>query len=119
MSLAELSGEPFIGYRRGSALRDKIDEALRAAGVAPEVVFETDELVSVRELVAQSLGVSIVPRSTVDGEGPAVTAVRVQPPVLRRPLTLVWRRRRQPPASSAFLNFVRSAAVSNRLPLTG
>src|SRR5918992_845343 len=45
-SLTELSGEPFIGYRRGSALRETVDAALRAAGASPEVVFESDELVS-------------------------------------------------------------------------
>jgi DNA-binding transcriptional LysR family regulator len=117
-SLAALSGERFIGYRRGSALRETVDAALRAAGASPEAVFESDELVSVRELVARSLGVSIVPRSTVDGEGPHVAAIRIGPPPLRRPLTLVWRTRRQPPAADAFLSFVRTAAATRRLPLT-
>ena len=119
VALAELAGEAFVGYRRGSALRATVDEALREAGAVPEVVFEIDELLGVRELVAQSLGVSIVPRSTVDGDGPPVAAIPVAPPILRRPLTLVWRTRRQPPAASAFLSFVRDAAVSDRLPLAG
>jgi DNA-binding transcriptional LysR family regulator len=117
VSLAELAGEPFIGYRRGSALRNTVDDALRTAGAVPQVVFESDELVSVRELVARSLGVSIVPRSTVDGEGPRVAAIRIGPPGLARPLTLVWRARRQPPAAEAFLTFVRTAAAAERLPL--
>ena len=98
-SLAELSGVPFVGYRRGSALRDTIDGALRAALATPEIVFETDELVSVRELVARGLGVSIVPRSTVDGDGPPVQAISIG---LERPLTVVWRgvaSRRPPPPS--------------------
>ena len=113
-SLADLAGEPFIGYRRGSALRDTVDGALRAADAGPQVVFESDELVSVRELVARSLGVSIVPRSTVAGDGPRVAAVPIG---LERPLTLVWRERRQPPAAGAFLGFVRAAAAAERLPL--
>lgn len=116
-SLAALSGEPFIGYRRGSALRDTLDSALRAAGATPELVFESDELVNVRELVARSLGVSIVPRSTVDSDGPPVAAIRIGPPPLERPLTLGWRERRQPPAADAFLGFVRAAAAANGLPL--
>jgi LysR family transcriptional activator of glutamate synthase operon len=115
-SLADLSGVPFIGYRRGSALRDTIDGALRDAAAVPQVVFESDELVSVRELVARSLGVSIVPRSTVDGDGPQVAAIPIG---LERPLTLVWRERRQPPAAAAFLAFVRAAAADRRLPLAG
>ena len=85
----------------------------------PQVVFESDELVSVRELVARSLGVSIVPRSTVDGDGPHVAAIPIGPPPLGRPLTLVWRDRRQPPAAGAFLSFVRAAAAAERLPLVG
>jgi DNA-binding transcriptional LysR family regulator len=108
LTLAELSGVPFVGYRRGSALRDTVDGALRAAAVKPEIVFETDELVSVRELVGRGLGVSIVPRSTVDGDGPPVQALSVG---LERPLTVVWRERRQPPAATAFLSFVRGALV--------
>jgi DNA-binding transcriptional LysR family regulator len=108
LGLEQLDGVPFIGYRRGSALRDTIDRALRAAAVTPDMAFEDDELVSVRELVARGLGVSIVPRSTVDGDGPPVQAIRVG---LERPLTLVWRERRQPPAAAAFLGFVRGALV--------
>jgi DNA-binding transcriptional LysR family regulator len=107
LALDELAGVPFVGYRRGSALRDAIDRAVRDA--PPEIVFETDELVSVRELVARGLGVSIVPRSTVDGDGPPVDAISIG---LERPLTVVWRRRRQPPAAAAFLSFVRGVLVA-------
>ena len=117
VSLADLSEEPFIGYRRGSALRDTLDGAFRADAVAPRIVYETDELTSVRELVAGSLGVSIVPRSTVDGDGPPIAAIPIAPEGLQRPLTLVWRERRQPPAAGAFLSHVRAAVSSNRLPL--
>jgi LysR family transcriptional regulator, transcription activator of glutamate synthase operon len=115
-SLTGLSGVPFIGYRRGSALRDTIDAALTRAGATPQIVFENDELVSVREMVARSLGVAIVPRSTVEADGPEVTASSIG---LERPLTLVWRERRQPPAAGAFLSFVRTAAAAERLPLVG
>jgi LysR family transcriptional regulator, transcription activator of glutamate synthase operon len=106
LTLGELGGVPFVGYRRGSALRDTVDRALRPT--EPQIVVETDELVSVRELVARGLGVSIVPRSTVDGDGPPVQAIEVG---LERPLTVVWRERRQPPAAAAFLSFVRGALV--------
>jgi DNA-binding transcriptional LysR family regulator len=105
ISLDDLAGVPFIGYRRGSALRAMIDGALP---VVPDIAFENDELVSVRELVARGLGVSIVPRSTVDGDGPSVQAIPIG---LERPLTVVWRERRQPPAAAAFLSFVRDALV--------
>ena len=106
LALEELSGVPFVGYRRGSALRETVDRALRPA--EPQIVVETDELTSVREIVARGLGVSIVPRSTVDGDGPPVQAIEVG---LERPLTVVWRERRQPPAAAAFLSFVRGALV--------
>jgi LysR family transcriptional activator of glutamate synthase operon len=115
-TLTELSGVPFIGYRRGSALRATVDGALRAAAATPQIVFESDELVSVRELVARKLGVSIVPRSTVDGDGPEIEAIPIG---LERPLTLAWRERRQPPAAGAFLSFVRAAAADRTLPLVG
>ena len=113
-SLTDLTGVPFIGYRRGSALRDTVDHALDAASATPQIVFESDELVSVRELVARRLGLSIVPRSTIAADGPPVAAIPIG---LERPLTLTWRERRQPPAAGAFLSFVRTAATEHTLPL--
>ena len=53
--------------RRSSALRDTVKHTLRAAAAMPEIVFERDELVGIHELVARSLGVSMVPRSTRRG----------------------------------------------------
>jgi DNA-binding transcriptional LysR family regulator len=59
--LADVAGEPFIGLRRTSALRRLTDELCRRAGFRPQVVFEGDDLTSVRGFVAVGLGVAVLP----------------------------------------------------------
>jgi DNA-binding transcriptional LysR family regulator len=59
--LAEVSGGPFIGLRQASALRQLTDDLCQQAGFRPAVVFEGDDLSTVRGFVAAGLGVAIVP----------------------------------------------------------
>jgi DNA-binding transcriptional LysR family regulator len=61
IELAELAPEPFVALRPGSALRRQGDELCAAAGFRPDVVFEGDDLSTVRGFVAAGLGVAIVP----------------------------------------------------------
>ena len=61
LALASLSGEPFVAQRRDSAMRQLTDELCRQAGFSPNVVFEGDDLSTVRGFVAAGLGVAIVP----------------------------------------------------------
>ena len=61
IGLAEVADEPFVSLRRTSALRRLGDELCERAGFRPEVVFEGDDLSTVRGFVAAGLGVAIVP----------------------------------------------------------
>lgn len=63
--LAEVAREPFIALRPTSALRKLGDDLCAAAGFRPKIVFEGDDLSSVRGLVAAGLGVAIVPAPRV------------------------------------------------------
>ena len=103
---AALPPGPFIFFREGSGLRSATQRVLDAAGIEPQVRFETNELTRVRALAARGLGVAIMPRSDTEGPGPAVVTVEIGPPALRRSVGLVWRAaRRRPPAAEAFLAF--------------
>jgi len=85
--------------------------ALDAAGIEPQVRFETNELTRVRALAARGLGVAIMPRSDAEGPGPAIATVDIGPPKLRRSVGLVWRAgRRRAPAAEAFLAFALARA---------
>jgi LysR family transcriptional activator of glutamate synthase operon len=59
--LADVAGEPFIGLRPTSALRRLTDDLCARAGFRPKVVFEGDDLSSVRGFVAAGLGVAVLP----------------------------------------------------------
>ncbi|HEY1639614.1 MAG TPA: LysR family transcriptional regulator, partial [Streptosporangiaceae bacterium] len=61
IELAELAEVPFVALRPASALRQLGDELCAAAGFAPDVVFEGDDLSTVRGFVAAGLGAAIVP----------------------------------------------------------
>jgi LysR family transcriptional regulator, transcription activator of glutamate synthase operon len=112
LRLDALAGEPLIGFRRDSVLRRTTDRALAAAGVAPESAFETIELETMRALVARGLGVTIMPRGYLEGEGPRVAQIEARP-ALRLPVSLVWRaQRRRPPAAEEFLDFARTRLAS-------
>jgi DNA-binding transcriptional LysR family regulator len=78
IALAELRDERLVTFKDGYPMRKQIETVLRAAGIAPRIVAESDESASVRGLVAAGLGVAIVPRSgpttevatlTIDDEG--------------------------------------------------
>jgi DNA-binding transcriptional LysR family regulator len=103
---ASLPPGPLIFFREGSGLRAATEQALDAAGIEPQVRFETNELSRVRALASRGLGVAIMPRSDTEGPGPPVAAISIGPPALRRSVGLVWRGdRRRAPAAEAFLAF--------------
>src|SRR2546423_960589 len=93
------------------AIEEGLDAAtqrvLDAAGIEPQVRFETNELTRVRALASRGLGVATMPRSDTVGPGPPVAAIAIGPPKLRRSVGVVWREgRRRAPAAEAFLAFV-------------
>src|SRR5436189_91298 len=61
VSLPELAPERFVVLRPVSLLRRQGTELCERAGFRPTVSIETDDLSSVRGMVAAGLGVAIVP----------------------------------------------------------
>jgi len=101
--LAELAGEPFISFRRGSRLRELLDWAAADAGFAVHIALESNESRRIRSLVSSSLGVAILPRSDATGPGAPVAVTVLVEPSLTRDVTLAARtQRRLSPAALAF-----------------
>jgi LysR family transcriptional regulator, transcription activator of glutamate synthase operon len=124
IGLAEVAREPFIALRSTSALRELGDQLCAAAGFRPKVVFEGDDLSTVRGLVAAGLGVAIVPApragSPVAGPGPVL-----YPPILDegavREIYLTWAAG-QPllPAAELFRRHVIDTVSTGRIrPVNG
>nr|WP_295975031.1 LysR family transcriptional regulator [uncultured Bacillus sp.] len=61
VSLSELSGENFIGFKKGLGMRDVIDGFCAQAGFSPAVQFEGEDVPTLAGLVSAGLGVTIIP----------------------------------------------------------
>jgi LysR family transcriptional activator of glutamate synthase operon len=108
LRLADLAGEPLIAFEHGSSVRQLVDRALLAAGAEPRIALEGNDLALVRGLVAQGIGLAILPRSFAELPGPPV-ALRPLRPALRMAVALWWRRDRHlSPAARAFVEFARA-----------
>ncbi|MDQ2706151.1 MAG: LysR family transcriptional regulator [Actinomycetota bacterium] len=101
VGLADLRGQPMITLMHGSGLRTVLEGACHAAGVTLRVVAETSELESVVELVAEGLGLAVLPRTAIDGTDLGV--VEITRPRLHRRTALAWNHAAATPAARAFL----------------
>ena len=110
VGLAELAGVPFIALRPASALRRLGDELCLAAGFRPDVVFEGDDLSTVRGFVAAGLGVAIVPAPREGSPEAAAGPVRyleIEGTWAAREIILSWSAdRRLLPAAEQFRRHV-------------
>jgi LysR family transcriptional regulator, transcription activator of glutamate synthase operon len=109
--MAELAGESFVGMKAGSGLREETDELAQAAGFAPALAFEGEEVHTVRGLVAAGLGVAVLPVA-VPRSPDGVVEIPLRPRATRR-IGLIWASDRpMTPAVLAFRDFVSSQASS-------
>lgn len=118
--LAALAGEPFVALRRSAALRKLGDDLCQEAGFRPDVVFEGDDLSTVRGFVAAGLGVAIVPApregSPESGDGP-LRYCEIEDVWAAREITLTWSaERRLLPAAEEFRRHVIARAAAGLVP---
>jgi LysR family transcriptional regulator, transcription activator of glutamate synthase operon len=121
LHLAEVSGEPFVGLRPASALRQLTDDLCQQAGFRPAVVFEGDDLSTVRGFVAAGLGVAIVPAPRA-GSPESATGPVLYPEILDtgavREICLRWSaERRLLPAAELFRQHVITRTTAGRVPI--
>jgi LysR family transcriptional activator of glutamate synthase operon len=120
ISLAALASEPFVALRRTAALRKLGDDLCQEAGFRPDVVFEGDDLSTVRGFVAAGLGVAIVPApregSPESGAGP-LRYCEIDDVWAAREITLTWSaERRLLPAAEEFRRHVIARAAAGLVP---
>jgi len=111
---AALRDETLVAFKSGSALRAAGDAALAAAGVAPRIAFESNELLTVRAIAALGLAVAILPRGFVDVPQADVVGIPLGSRPVRQPVSLLWRAgERLSPAATAFRDFVQTGSLSS------
>ncbi len=111
ISVRALADQRLIGFESGSSVRALVDAAFAGAGLEPTIALEGNDLALVRSLVAQGIGLAILPRTFAELPGPPV-GVRPLSPSLRMAVALWWRRGRHlSPAARAFVEFTRERAM--------
>jgi LysR family transcriptional regulator, transcription activator of glutamate synthase operon len=110
VALAEVSGEDFVMLRPTWELRHLSEQLCGAAGFAPRVAFEGDDLPMVTGFVAAGLGVGIVPAMGLDPANPrsdGARLVRLTDAGASRDIGLVWAStRRLLPSAELFREYV-------------
>jgi LysR family transcriptional activator of glutamate synthase operon len=120
IDLTEVSGEPFVSLRPTSALRRLTDELCEQAGFQPGVVFEGDDLSTVRGFVAAGLGVAVLPAPRAGSPEAAAGPVlyrEISDAAAVREICLSWSaERRLLPAAELFRQHVIRRAAAGRVP---
>ena len=105
ISFAALKGEKFILQPQGT-VQNLITLKLAAnAGFAPEILLNTSQLKTIKELVSSNAGVALLPSFAIK-QSTTFKAVRLQPPI-KFQIALAWSGLKElPPLFMHFLNFV-------------
>ncbi|GAA4612827.1 LysR substrate-binding domain-containing protein [Saccharopolyspora hordei] len=101
LRLADLAAEDFVAMRPGYGMRQIFMRLAESAGFEPRLAYESEEVDTVRGLVAAGLGVAVLPPA---GTAPAPDTVEIPltPPAYRT-IGLAWPANRpQPPAVRTF-----------------
>ncbi len=93
----DLDGTPFVSFEAGTAVRELIDSAAKAAGVKLDVVMELRSIESIKSMVAAGIGVGLVSRFAL-AENQGMTC---RDGKLSRTLAVVRRRDRIPSRAAA------------------
>ncbi|MDO8188552.1 LysR family transcriptional regulator [Conexibacter sp. JD483] len=108
--LAEVAQERFVAMKPAYGIRGVTDEICAAAGFAPQIAFEGDDVATLRGLVEAGLGVGLLPPPHAGGTEqlhPATPHLQVADRGAARQLGLAWDRTRwRAPAVEAFRAFV-------------
>jgi DNA-binding transcriptional LysR family regulator len=100
--LSVLRDEPVVTLTRAGRLRTVLETVCRQAGFEPRIVAETSDLSVMVRLVAEGIGVALMPRSGTD-DATDVVAIPITHPTIDRRIVLVWRSGAIPPAARAFI----------------
>lgn len=112
LALHKLEGEPFVMFSR-TASPDYYERVLAIcseAGFYPDVQHEARHWLSVVSLVAQGVGVSLVPAALRGSALPGAVFLPVEPSDARSEVFCVWRSADDQAGVQAFVEAVRAAA---------
>jgi LysR family transcriptional activator of glutamate synthase operon len=108
----ELQHESFILFKPGSGLRQALMHLGEMGGFTPHVPFESGDIGTTRALVAEGLGIAVLPRSVAEIPDQAIAAIMLNPPPPPRKVIAAWHQRlSHSPAATTFLQFLHDDIV--------
>lgn len=100
VSLKEVQYENFISLKKNSNLRDVTDLLCLNTGFSPNIIYESDDPSTVRELINSGLGVAFIPSITwTKNIDPSLALLHIHDPICYRFLNLYWAKDRTLPKS--------------------
>jgi DNA-binding transcriptional LysR family regulator len=86
LPLEALRDQSIVTLPHGSGLRTLLEATCTAAGFAPRIETETDDVTLLAQLAEHGLGIALLPRSLAEDAGQQVAILRLREPELRRHL---------------------------------
>ncbi|MBI0580326.1 LysR family transcriptional regulator [Neobacillus cucumis] len=90
VELVELQNEAFILFNKDFALNDRIILSCNSVGFNPHIISESSQRSFIEEMVANKLGVSLLPESVCKDLNPNVKAIKVVNPSISWHLAIIW-----------------------------
>ena len=104
IALEELAGEPLTMLKKGSYHRHVLMEAFKELGITPYIILSSNQVETIKGLVARKVGVSFLPRVTLE-DSEKIVGVPLEEP-LYIDIGLAWKKDRYiSRAGRAFIDF--------------
>ena len=113
LGLEELASETWVDTPTGSDARRLLLSACARAGFIPRVAFESDEYLTIQQLVAAGVGVALVPGlARRSSSAPGTAGVPLATPVVRRVMAALHPPEFRAPAAGAMLEILCEVAAA-------
>jgi DNA-binding transcriptional LysR family regulator len=107
---ADLAGRPWVAGHPGTSCHEVVVHACHAAGHEPRIVGFSNDFAVVAALVAQDVGIAMIPEIAHDQAPPEVWLRPLDPPLSRQVLAVVRAGAQERPAVAAFLAQLRAGS---------
>jgi DNA-binding transcriptional LysR family regulator len=112
---ADLVGRPWVAGHPGTSCHEVVVHACHAAGHEPRIVGFSNDFAVVAALVAQGVGIAMIPEIAHDQAPPEVRLRPLDPPLSRQVLAVVRAGAQERPAVAAFLRQLQAASPGPRV----
>ncbi len=101
-----------IMLKEGSYLRELIHHRLLASGITPNIILESNQVITIKGLVANNVGITFL-LDFVAEDGPEITAIPLDEPLFVD-VGLAWKKARYvSKAAQSFINFCKDHLTSS------